>query len=110
MAIISKIKTDVGVVAEYSKISNYSENQHSINIVMDCYLNRDCRLELKDAVKRLRFTVPKYPEGLIDTEGMNHLKYSYMHIMQAYGYEGDEDVITDPSVDNEIPPTDDDPE
>ena len=111
MAIISNIQTDYGLQAGYSKITAYHESFDSVTVTLSSYLSAEDRQAGRKPISVRTYSVAKDSNGFINQEGMNHIKYAYIQLIQAYGFEGDEDVsewitpevIIETGVSEEIP-------
>ncbi len=92
MAIISNIQTDYGLQATYSKITAYHESFDSVTVTLSSYLSAEDRQAGRKPISVRTYSVPKDSDGFINQEGMNHIRYAYIKLIQAYGFEGDEDI------------------
>jgi len=92
MAIISNIQTEYGLQATYSKITAYHESFDSVTVTLSSYLSAEDRQAGRKPISVRSYSVSKDTEGFINQEGMNHIRYAYIKLIQAYGFEGDEDV------------------
>lgn len=99
MAIISEIMSRIGIACNYSRIESYDENRKNITIMLRCYMSKEAMESGATWIHFRTFTIPKYSEGYLNQTGMNHLKYCYIKLCEAYGFTGDEDIsqwVTNP--------------
>ncbi len=92
MAIISNIQTEYGLQASYSKITAYHECFNSVTVTLSSYISEEDRQSGRKPISVKSYSVPKDSDGFINQEGMNHIRYAYIKLIQAYGFEGDEDI------------------
>ena len=83
MAFINEIMSDYGIPCTYHKITRYTQQSTTIEIVLSSYVNKEAREQNKMPLQSRTINIPMYNNlNVLNEVGMNHLKYAYQKLTE----------------------------